>query len=174
MKKLIYIPIIFIFFSCSKKLILTNKMYVSGDSIKVSTLHFINDSICNYEQKYLCEIEEPYKNTVEICHYHIQKNSIILKNLTKDPDSIGTTYFKIPASELDKCSFFNEKLTDNEMIILGAPRALSNTEMFGFINNITDDTLLYRRKVIIYQKFFNLVPYPMFVIMSFYEKPPSE
>src|SRR4030042_295910 len=163
MKKLIYIAVLLVFSSCSKELILTNKIYFCGDSIKVNTIHFLNDSICNYEQKYLCEIEEPYKKTVEICHYKIHKNLIILKNLTKDSDSIGSTYFKIPDSELNKCSFFNEKLPDNGQIRMGAPRTISNTEMFGFINNITTDTLLFKKKVIFYQKLYKLVPYPMVV-----------
>jgi hypothetical protein len=150
MKKLLYLLCLLpICVSCSNKVfVLRNKTFISGDpSIKVFSLHFINDSICIYEQKYQCEIDEKFRNTKIICHYWINKKEIILKNTTKNPDSLKTTCFMLPDEELKKCNILNEELLKTSSNKIG-PSTTAALQMYGYIDNIIMDTLLYKKKQI--------------------------
>jgi hypothetical protein len=154
MNKILYlIYLLSICISCSPKvLVLKNKTFISGDpSKKIFSFHFINDSICIYEQKYQCEIDEKYRSTKIICHYWINKKEIILKNMTKDLDSLQTTCIMLPDSELKKCTFLNDELLKAPSNFIG-PSQSNALEMYGYIDNIIIDTLLYKKKQIYYGK----------------------
>lgn len=151
-------------------LVLNNRTFVDNDTIKASSLQFINDSVCIYEQKFLCDIDKPFKETKIVAHYETFKKKIILRNMTMHSDSINATCFSLPESEIKKCNFFNEVFLKPKYILAGAPGSISKADIYGYINNITKDTLSYKRGTIYYSKWNNCVQYPLFITISFTEK----
>jgi len=131
--------------------VLQNRTFVSGDSIKILSLQFIDDSTCIYEQEYQCDVDEKFRNTRIICDYQVNENRIILKNKTTDLDSLSSTCFKLPDSEVKKCNNFNEdKFKDTNFTI--GPSGPDIIAWYGYIDNITIDTLFYEKKQIHYAK----------------------
>lgn len=171
MKKVFFlIGFLFIGSSCSHRLVLSNRVFVDRDSIKINSLDFINDSICIYKQSFKCEIQKPYKEIRIICKYETFKNKVILENLTSNTDSIGITCFIIPERELLKCSLINEILSEKDTIIIGAPKTFTMHDLYGYINNVNRDTLFYKRNVISYNKLNRCHPYTFFMNFNFREE----
>jgi hypothetical protein len=147
------IAIIFLLLnSCINSKDLINQKFMTLDTIKENSFYFINDSICFYKQKFFCDLPEPYKEINTICKYEVKKNKIILKNLTKNKDSIGVSCIKIPDSIFYK--YFNNcnhKKKDT-IVYFGYNNKISDYDVYGFINIINNDTLQYRNKKILYKK----------------------
>jgi hypothetical protein len=162
--------ILFLGQSCSKMIVLTNKTFVDNDTIRMNSIQFMNDSVCIYVQKFLCDIDERYKETKIISHYEIIKKKIILKNLTLNPDSLNTPCYRLPESEIKKCHFFNDPPLKSKFILAGAPGSFSKADVYGYINNITTDTLYYKKGTILYTKWYNCNRYPIYLPTLFYEK----
>jgi hypothetical protein len=158
MKNIYNLVILFLFFeSCSPSIIIQNKTFISGDSIKLFTLKFIDSNTCVYEQNYRCDIDEKYRNTIIVCDYQIIKNRIVLKNKTTDLDSLSSGCFRLPDSEIQKCNNFN--VVNNDSILIIGPTGPNIIAWYGYIDIITIDTLYYDKGQLIYPKIikcFNL------------------
>lgn len=171
MNKILYfILILIICQSCAKQLILIDKTFVDGDLYKANSLHFINDSVCIYKQIFLCDVDEQFKETKISCSYKINKNRIILRNLDIQSDSNNIPWFKLSEAEIRKCNFLNDELSEKKPIIIGAPPHISKIDIYGYINNITTDTLIYRKKTIYYNKWNNYTEYPIYITIPLREK----
>lgn len=152
MKSIFYTVLILVIFgSCSPVLVLQDKTFVSGDSIKIFTLQFVDDSTCVYEQNYRCDIDEKFRDTRIFCDYQVNKNRIILKNKTTDMDSLSSECFKLPESEIKKCNNFNEDKVKDSGFTIG-PSEPNVLAWYGYIDNITIDTLFYKKRQIHYAK----------------------
>ena len=166
---LIIVTFVILTLSCSHKITMAHRTFNTGDSNKISSLNFINDTICVYEQQFLFNMPTPYKKVKIICHYAIEKKKLILKNITTNRDSSNVTCFRIPEVDLNRIDFFKPPiLTDS--IILGKPPTLTRIDLYGFIDNITVDTLIINRHKIYYNKKNDCFQYYMFISKKFLEK----
>jgi hypothetical protein len=115
-------------------------------------------------------MQNPFREVKIICKYKALKNKIILENLTSNPDSIGVTCFIIPEGELLRCSLINEKLFERKAILIDAHKTFTMHDLYGYINNVITDTLLYKRNAILYNKLNRCHPYTMYVHSTFREE----
>lgn len=167
MKRFLYITLLVVLHqSCSNALVLTNRTFVTDNPYKKDALEFVNDSICIYEQVFLCDLDDQYKVTKTTCTYKTQKKSIILMNTDLNADS---TCFRLPETELKKCHFFNEELDSQTPLRLGAPKKITNVDAYGYIDVITIDTLKYKSKTIIHNKWNYCAQFPIYTSIPFYE-----
>lgn len=171
MSKIFYsIIIIVICQACTRQLILINKTFIDDDPFKTNSLQFINDSICIYKQLFLCDIDEQYKETKIRCSYKINENMIILRNLMMQADSNNILWLKLPESEITKCYFLRDELLGKKPILIGAPPNIPMTDIYGYINNITTDTLIYKKRTIYYNKRNTYIEYPVWISIELREK----
>lgn len=115
-------------------------------------------------------MQTPFREVKIICKYKALKNMIILENLTSNPDSIGVTCFIIPEGELLKCSLINENLFERKAILIDAKKTFTMHDLYGYINNVSTDTLLYKRNAIQYNKPNRCHPYTIYVHSTFREE----
>ncbi len=169
-KVLILIPLFCFCQSCSRTLLLSDRTFIHDDPYKVTSIKFVNDTICTYEQQFLCDLDEQYRKTRITCTYKVMDKKIILKNTTKYADSLNIQCFKLPESQIRKCSFMNKELMENKPLVLGDQGNLSIIDMYGYIDNITTDTLTYKKKTILHKKWNSCYPFLMFVSTPFREK----
>jgi len=169
--KLLYIIIITaILSSCSSTRKLSNRTFISYDSIKKSSLKFIDDSTCIYRQRFICNVEPPFNELYIKCHYIRNRQELILKNITSNPDSMHADCFKIPECKLLKCFSETDSIINHSDTIIRGKVALSMYEMYGYFNNISVDTMEIRGRRIKYDKQNTCVPYVMYVNTLFTEK----
>jgi hypothetical protein len=159
--------------SCTNQLIMVNKTFFDDDPFKSNSFQFINDSVCLYKQTFKCDIDEKLKDTKTVCSYKVDKNRIILKNLTVHPDSMSIPWFKLSESQIKKCFFLNNELLEKKPLIIGAPPQISKIDSYGYINNITTDTLIYKKKTLYYNKWITYPKYSLFITIPLHEKKKS-
>jgi len=154
--------------SCALQIKLADKVFSQGDSIKVSSISFLDDNLCIYKQEYLIDVPQPYNEIRNVCSYSIIKKNLVLKNLTSDNDSIDSPCFQIPQEILGKIDFFIPNASDS-IIVIGAPPRLSRIDIYGYLDNITIDTLKLKRNKIIYPKVNKCFPHFMVTSTTFME-----
>jgi hypothetical protein len=147
--------------SCSKRYSLNNNEFLCLDLIRTHSLKFINDSICIYDQEFLCEMKQPYDFYRVNCKYFIEGNKIILKNLSEHPDSSVQTCFEIPDRAFDNCKPIIDEIKEESEIFRIPPKATLLIDVFRYYNNITTDTLTYKRRRIKYVKKVDCAPFMM-------------
>jgi hypothetical protein len=167
---LIIALIIFIIITSCSNHKLANRYYECGDSIKINSLNFINDSICIYKQSYLIDMPKPYRQTQINCLYKLEHRKIVLKNRSQNRDSIEKSCFKIPEDVLTKINFFKPDTLKNKRILIGAPPTFSRIDLYGYINNIIEDTLNLNVRKILYIKENDCFEYYMIVKTPFKRK----
>jgi hypothetical protein len=149
-------------------LVLSGKTYTNENPYKISSIKFINDSICIYLQEFLCDLDTQFRKTIVVCYYQINKDKIILKNSSTHPDSINSTCFKLPDKEISKCKFLEDELNTAKVLIIDDPR-FSKLELYGYIDNITTDTLFYKKKTIYYGKRNKCCHPSIYILKPFHE-----
>jgi hypothetical protein len=136
----------------------------------MSSLEFIDDSTCVYLQRFVCDVEPPFDEIYIKCHYTRNRQELIVKNITSNPDSMTADCFKIPESKLLDCFSEAGSTINHSDTFIGGKVALSKYEMYGYFNNISADTMQIRGRRIKYDKLNKCVPYVMYVNTLFTEE----
>ncbi|MDU1890981.1 MAG: hypothetical protein E6767_09850 [Dysgonomonas sp.] len=126
----------------SQKRSLSGKEFVSEDKIKSESLIFLDDSICVYTQTFHCDINKIFEYTEIRCKYNINKELILLKPIERPSYLEGLDYFLIPDSILKKCDLIYID-TPDDPFILNRIAGWTKENMYGYINNIDEETILY-------------------------------
>jgi hypothetical protein len=142
-----FILISLLFYSCDITKELNNSSYSYKSKKRTLRLVFSNDSICRIENIFHCnDIDLDIKELTTTCIYKRIGNTIILKNVNYQKDSIFNLYLNIPPQESNKCSFLN---SDKRMHSSIGPNYPTEYEKYGLVPNIDIDTLLISKNRII-------------------------
>jgi hypothetical protein len=163
------ISILILNLACSNNIRLSNRYFESGDSNKLNSFAFINDTICIYKQEFLFDMPDDYKAAIIKCNYSVENNNVILKNLSKNKDSLKMTCFRIPEEVLSTIGFFQPDTLKSKYIYLGAPPTISRIDLYGYIDNITIDTMTIKRRSIVYDKRNKCCNYYFWISQKFKE-----
>jgi len=129
------------------------KTFITSDSLHIESLSFINDSICIYLQEFKCDIDEKFRKTEIKCRYTLDKNQLILENITDLPSFLeGKSCYRLPDDEIEKCDFIMKNTPDDPFIV-DKRSGWTKANFYGFINNINKtDTLIYSKNGFLYAK----------------------
>ena len=169
MKFVLSLLLILYFVSCSN-FKLTQRYFECGDSIKVNSLSFVNDSQCVYKEEFLIEMPKEYQRKVTKCNYRIDLNKLVLTNQINDTNLIKSHCHRIPEEILNEVKFFQPDTTHEENIYPGMPPTFSRIELYGYFDNVTIDTMTIKRHYINFKKVYDCFPNYIFVTGRFNEK----
>jgi hypothetical protein len=169
MKFVLSLLLIFYFISCSN-IKLTHRYFECGDTIKVNSLSFVNDSQCIYKQEFLIEMPKEYQRVVTSCNYRIESNKLVLTNQLFEKNLIKSHCHRIPEEILNEVKFFQPDTTHKGYIYPGIPPTFSRMELYGYFDNITIDTMTIKRHYINFKKVNDCFPFYIFITGRFNEK----
>lgn len=165
------IMLLFTFISCSKAYILnlSGRIFVNDDPYKSEYLEFTNDTLCIYTQIFHCDISPQYKIKEIICNYKVLNDYIVLANI--DIDSLANSIFFLPKDEIKKCDFIYNEIKEvmaKTKRCLGCSTYSEKESLYGYINNIDNDTLYYHNNAISYLKLIYTIDHESYLMNSIF------
>jgi hypothetical protein len=161
MKNIILI-LILVLFSC-KSNNFSGKSYMGSNKEEIVKIKFINDSICEVKQEFLCE---QLKNTYRIKRIYAKYKVVKLKINSYDkkfkPIIFKSNALIINNLECKKCEkyYLIPNYEENCMNTIKLDTRFKNKIKMGVIYNMIQDTVLFNKKEIIFGN-LKLTPSPL-------------
>jgi hypothetical protein len=157
MKKILYLSIVLILFSCKSIVRLNGKTFELSDSEELIKIHFLSSDICEIQQSFYCEnLPDSIKKKTIKAKYQITNAKLpyIEDNKTK---IINVKFLKISnldslSKQLPKYTYIKDysKLCQNLLTENSKETKLKNKISSGIILNLINDSLIIKKDTIIF------------------------